>query len=100
MVGGQISALTLPPARLAWTIWGLGALFYLFAFYQRVAPAVMTDQLMAEFAIGGWGGVQENGVRIYAAAEWQGGFILLFGTVACALLLMPFVRKTYCRQTG
>jgi len=42
-----------PPARLAWTIWGLGALLYLFAFYQRVAPAVMTDQLMADFAIGG-----------------------------------------------
>ncbi|MDI6748983.1 MAG: MFS transporter [Rhodocyclaceae bacterium] len=41
------------PLRLAWTIWGLGALFYLFAFYQRVAPAVMTDQLMADFAIGG-----------------------------------------------
>lgn len=42
-----------PPLQLAWTVWGLGALFYLFAFYQRVAPAVMTDQLMAEFAIGG-----------------------------------------------
>ncbi|MHB1358579.1 MAG: MFS transporter [Rhodocyclaceae bacterium] len=45
--------MTHPPARLAWTIWGLGALLYLFAFYQRVAPAVMTDQLMADFAIGG-----------------------------------------------
>ena len=42
-----------PPLRLAWTVWGLGALLYLFAFYQRVAPAVMTDQLMADFAIGG-----------------------------------------------
>ena len=42
-----------PPLRLAWMIWGLGALFYLFAFYQRVAPAVMTDVLMADFAIGG-----------------------------------------------
>jgi sugar phosphate permease len=42
-----------PPSRLAWTIWGLGALLYLVAFFQRVAPAVMTDQLMAEFAIGG-----------------------------------------------
>jgi len=42
-----------PPLRLAWTVWSLGALLYLFAFYQRVAPAVMTDQLMAEFAIGG-----------------------------------------------
>jgi sugar phosphate permease len=42
-----------PPARLAWAIWCLGALVYLVAFFQRVAPAVMTDQLMAEFAIGG-----------------------------------------------
>jgi MFS family permease len=41
------------PLALAWTVWGLGALFYLVAFYQRVAPAVITDQLMAEFEIGG-----------------------------------------------
>jgi MFS family permease len=45
--------LNFPPARLAWTIWGLGSLVYLAAFFQRVAPAVMTDQLMAEFALGG-----------------------------------------------
>lgn len=42
-----------PPARLAWTIWGLGSLVYLAAFFQRVAPAVMTEQLMSEFALGG-----------------------------------------------
>jgi sugar phosphate permease len=42
-----------PPARLAWAIWALGALLYLVAFFQRVAPAVITDQLMAEFVIGG-----------------------------------------------
>jgi MFS family permease len=42
-----------PPASLAWGIWLLGSLVYLVAFFQRVAPAVMTDQLMAEFAIGG-----------------------------------------------
>jgi len=41
-----------PPAALAWLVWGLGALLYLIGFYQRVAPAVITDQLMAEFAIG------------------------------------------------
>ncbi|MDD5248033.1 MAG: MFS transporter [Rhodocyclaceae bacterium] len=41
------------PLALAWAVWGLGALFYLIAFFQRVAPAVITDQLMAEFAIGG-----------------------------------------------
>lgn len=42
-----------PPAGLAWSIWGLGALLYLIGFYQRVAPAVITDRLMTEFAIGG-----------------------------------------------
>lgn len=41
-----------PPAYLSWLIWGLGATFYLSGFYQRVAPAVMTDQLMVGFGIG------------------------------------------------
>ncbi len=41
-----------PPVRLAWSVWGLGACLYLIAFYQRVAPAVLTQELMAEFAIG------------------------------------------------
>jgi MFS family permease len=41
-----------PPLRAAWAVWGLGASFYLMAFFQRVAPAVMTDALMREFAIG------------------------------------------------
>ena len=41
-----------PPAWMSWLVWGLGALFYLSGFYQRVAPAVMTDRLMTEFGIG------------------------------------------------
>ncbi len=41
-----------PPASLAWLVWGLGAAFYFSGFYHRVAPAVMTDQLMADFHIG------------------------------------------------
>ena len=44
-----------PPASLAWLVWGLGAAFYFTGFYHRVAPAVMTDQLMAEFQIGAAG---------------------------------------------
>lgn len=43
---------TYPPAYLAWIIWGLGAALYFTGFYQRVAPAVMTDQLMTDFNIG------------------------------------------------
>jgi MFS family permease len=40
-----------PPLRLSWFVWGLGALFYLMGFFQRVAPAVMTTELMREFQI-------------------------------------------------
>jgi MFS family permease len=40
-----------PPAALAWLVWGLGAAFYFSGFYHRVAPAVMTDQLMTDFRI-------------------------------------------------
>ncbi|MCX5830955.1 MAG: MFS transporter [Deltaproteobacteria bacterium] len=44
-----------PPAALAWLVWGLGAAFYFTGFYHRVAPAVMTDSLMADFHIGAAG---------------------------------------------
>lgn len=40
-----------PPPRLAWTIWGLGAALFLIGFYHRVAPAVMTTELMKEFGL-------------------------------------------------
>ena len=57
MVGGDFSGVSdtknFPPASLAWSVWGLGALLYLIGFYLRVAPAVITDQLMTEFAITG-----------------------------------------------
>ena len=42
-----------PPARLAWGTWGLGAALYLFGFYQRVAPAVMTRELSEDFGLSG-----------------------------------------------
>ena len=38
-----------------------------------------------------WNCAQEGGVRLYAAAAWQSGF---------ALLIVPFIRETYCRQSG
>ncbi len=36
----------------AWFIWSLAAIAFGYAFFQRVTPAVMVDDLMAEFAIG------------------------------------------------
>lgn len=41
----------LPPASAAWLVWGLGACLYLIAFYQRVAPAVITQELSREFRL-------------------------------------------------
>lgn len=49
---GRPAAGAPPPARLAWTVWGLGACLYLIGFFQRVAPAVITGELMRDFAIG------------------------------------------------
>ena len=42
---------TTPPLALAWAIWGLGASLYLMAFFHRVAPAVLTVELMQDFNI-------------------------------------------------
>ena len=42
---------TYPPLRLAWTVWGLGAALYLFGFFQRVAPGVITTELSADFGL-------------------------------------------------
>ncbi len=53
LVGREVPGLNHPPLRVAWSVWGLGALLYLIAFYQRVAPAVFTDRLMTEFNLGG-----------------------------------------------
>jgi MFS family permease len=41
----------LPPDSLAWLVWGLGACLYLIAFYQRVAPAVITRELSRDFGL-------------------------------------------------
>jgi nitrate/nitrite transporter NarK len=40
-----------PPLSLAWLVWGLGATLYLIAFFQRVAPAVITRELSLEFGL-------------------------------------------------
>ncbi|MCC5808733.1 MAG: MFS transporter [Ectothiorhodospiraceae bacterium] len=41
-----------PPVLLAWCLWGLGAALYLAGFFHRVAPGVITDELMLDFDIG------------------------------------------------
>jgi MFS family permease len=40
-----------PPARLAWSVWGLGAALFLIGFYHRVAPGVITRELATTFGL-------------------------------------------------
>ncbi|MEY2896883.1 MAG: hypothetical protein RL669_1152 [Pseudomonadota bacterium] len=40
-----------PPARLAFLMWGMAASFYLFGFFQRVAPASLAGDLMRDFGL-------------------------------------------------
>jgi MFS family permease len=52
-------------------MWGLGALFYLLAFYQRVAPAVITHELMAEFQLSAAALGNLSGYYFYAYVAMQ-----------------------------
>jgi sugar phosphate permease len=40
-----------PPLALAWLVWGIGAALYFVSFYQRVAPAVLTQELSSAFTL-------------------------------------------------
>jgi MFS family permease len=46
-----VDARPYPPGWLSWSMWLIPAIFYLFAFYVRVSPAVMTSELMRDFQI-------------------------------------------------
>ncbi len=37
---------------LPWLMWSLGALFFCYAFFQRVAPSVLVSDLMRDFGVG------------------------------------------------
>ena len=37
---------------LPWFMWSLGALFFGYGFFLRVAPSIMVSDLMRDFAVG------------------------------------------------
>lgn len=55
----------------AWLAWGFGALFFGYAFVQRVAPSVMVEELMRDFAVGGAVLGNLSAVYFYAYAGLQ-----------------------------
>lgn len=90
-----------PPAWLAWSVWGVAAIFYLTGFYQRVSPAVMTSELMRSFSISAQdlGNLSAFYFYLYVAMQIPTGVLvdslgprklLLFGSLLAAAGTMLF----------
>jgi sugar phosphate permease len=84
-----------PPFRLSWLIWGLASLFYVIGFFHRLAPAVMTQELMRDFDIGAAALGNLSGFYFYSywlmqiptgvlADSWGPRRLLTFGAVGSA----------------
>ena len=56
---------------LAWTIWALGGLSFGYAFFHRVAPSVMVNELMRDFDVGGAALGNLSALYFYAYAGLQ-----------------------------
>ncbi len=83
---------TTPPFRLAWTIWGWGAAFYLVGFFLRVTPAVMTAELMQAFQI------SATALGNLSAFYFLGCTLSVIGWAILSFVLLFFTRETYGRQ--
>ncbi len=85
-----------PPGGLAALMWGLGALFYFIGFYLRVAPAVLTTELMRDLRITAAGLGNLSALYFYSyvimqiptgilADHWGTRRLLASGSVAVAV---------------
>ena len=85
-----------PPLRLAWLIWSVGALFYVIGFFHRLAPAVMTRELMRDFNLGAAALGNLSGFYFYSywlmqiptgvlADSWGPRRLLTFGALGSAV---------------
>ncbi|HXR96801.1 MAG TPA: MFS transporter [Terriglobales bacterium] len=85
-----------PPLWRSWTVWSAAVLFYLFAYYVRVSPAVMTRELMGAFGIGAGslGTLSATYFYAYVAMQiptgilvdsWGARKLLVVGTLSAAL---------------
>ena len=62
----------------AWLVWSLAAAFYAYGFFQRVAPSVMVEDLMRDFALDGalLGSLSAVYFYAYAAVQIPVGVLL------------------------
>jgi len=61
-----------------WIVWGTAAAFFAYGFAQRIAPSVMYDYLMRDFALGGaaLGGLAVSYFYTYAAMQVPVGLLI------------------------
>ena len=89
-----------PPLRLAWLIWSLASLFYVIGFFHRLAPAVMTQELMRDFDISAAALGNLSGFYFYSywlmqiptgilADSWGPRRLLTFGALGSAAGAIP-----------
>ncbi|BDD87924.1 MFS transporter [Desulfofustis limnaeus] len=90
-----------PPAWLGWLMWGLVAVLYLIGFFQRMAPAVMVEELMRDFQLGGafLGNLSAAYFYSYAAMQIPSGLLVdrigarrlsTYACAACAVGILIF----------
>jgi MFS family permease len=100
-----------PPARLSWLVWGLGAVLYFVAFFHRLAPAVLTRELMADFGIGAAALGNLSGFYFYSywlmqvptgilADTWGPRRLLTLGALGAAAGALIFGLATDARWAG
>ncbi|HEV3483611.1 MAG TPA: MFS transporter [Candidatus Acidoferrales bacterium] len=84
-----------PPWWLSSLVWAIAAVFYLSGFYQRVSPAVMTDELMRSFHISARALGNLSGFYFYAYVamqiptgvlvdSWGARKLLIWGSISAA----------------
>jgi len=90
-----------PPLSLAWLIWSVGALFYVIGFFHRLAPAVMTRELMRDFNLSAAALGNLSGFYFYSywlmqiptgvlADSWGPRRLLTFGALGSAAGVILF----------
>lgn len=96
-----------PPLRLAWTVWGLGAAFYISHLAGTAAGVcnmgVMVGPMLLQPAVGWvldsrWQGQMKAGARIYELSAYSTGFSLLLIWSILAFICLIFTRETFCQQ--